>query len=417
MVTWFLGHAPPDASMPARLNRLLSFFTEGGALMKECITATCEAGEMFARRLGLSTQTQLAVRYLHERWNGKGIAFHQRGPDTPPAARILHLAQAIEVAHSFGGSSAAEALAIERRGSDFDPDIVDALIAGSTRVGFWSPLQQESVQQIVLDMSPASAHRTIGDGEMDNVCLALADFADIKARRTWHHSTEVAEVARDIASRLGLKLDAAAIYRAGLVHDVGKAGVPCAIVAKHDNLAPLEAERMHRHADYSAQVLARVPQLAALAPLVASHHESIDGSGYHRQLAGDQIPLGGRILRLADAYVLQMRGQADPEAALQDLRGLVGSEIDADCFEALSGREVGARQAARLNEPDRVGGLTAREVEVLQAVAGGLSSREVAQRLVISDKTVEHHLEHIYDKLGVSCRASAVVFAVHNGLA
>ena len=56
-------------------------------------------------------------------------------------------------------------------------------------------------------------------------------------------------------------------------------------------------------------------------------------------------------------------------------------------------------------------------MEVLQAVAAGLSNRQVAKQLVISDKTVEHHLEHIYDKLGVSSRTSAVVFAVHNGLA
>src|SRR5439155_15790340 len=177
-----------------------------------------------------------------------------------------------------------------------------------------------------------------------------------------------------------------------------------------------EQERMARHAQYSEQVLTRVPQLAPLAEIVAAHHEFVDGGGYHRQLAGDAIPMGGRIVRLADAYVHRLQLVDEPDTALRDLKGLVGKEIDADCYRALSGArpEPVPRQAI---EPDRLGGLTAREVEVLQAVAAGQSNREVARQLVISDKTVEHHLEHIYDKLGVSCRASAVVFAVHNGLA
>jgi len=416
MITWFLGHAAADASLPTRINKLLSFFTEGGALMKECVTAHCEAAEMFARRLGLSAETQQAVRYSYEQWDGKGIAFRSAREATPLAARILHLTQATEVAHSFGGASAAEALARERRGTDFDPELVDALLEVSSGAGFWQPLEELSIAPIVSDMAPPSARRPIGDEEIDDVCLALADLADAKARRTWHHSTAVGEVAENIANKLGLESEAVTLRRAGRVHDVGKAGVPCSILVKQDNLSPQEEERMARHAQYSEQVLARVPQLAPLAEIVAAHHEFVDGSGYHRQLAGSQIPIGGRILRLADAYVHRLQLVQEPDAALRDLEGLVGKEIDADCYQALCGArpEPSRREAI---EPDRLGGLTAREVEVLQAVAAGLSNRDVARQLVISDKTVEHHLEHIYDKLGVSCRASAVVFAVHNGLA
>jgi HD-GYP domain-containing protein (c-di-GMP phosphodiesterase class II) len=417
MISWFLGHAAPDASLPGRLNRLLSFFTEGGAMMKECVTAHCEAGEMFARRLGLSSATEQSVRYLYEQWDGKGIAFHRSGHDTPLPARILHLVQAAEVAHSFGGAPAATALAKERRGSDFDPDLVDALLDPSTGSDIWAPLDEASVQEMVLQMGPASSRRPIADSEIDDVCLALADLADIKARQTWHHSIDVADVATDIGSRLDPASDATSLRRAGRVHDIGKAGVPCSIVVKRENLTPPEAERMSRHARYSEEVLTRVPQLAALAPLVAAHHEFVDGGGYHRQLAGDQIPIGGRILRLADAYVHGLQRQPDPDAVLRSLRGAVGKEIDADCYEALCGRGPRQKQLRAAVEPEMVDALTPREVEVLQVVASGLSNRDVARRLVISEKTVEHHLEHIYDKLGVSCRASAVVFAVHNGLA
>src|SRR6266540_6313187 len=221
MITWFLGHAAADASLPTRINKLLSFFTEGGALMKECVTAHCEAAEMFARRLGLSAETQQAVRYSYEQWDGKGIAFRSAREATPLAARILHLTQAAEVAHSFGGASAAQALVRERRGTDFDPDLVDALLDVSSGPGVWQPLEEPSIEPIVFDMGPPSARRPIGEEQIDDVCLALADLADAKARRTWHHSTAVGDVAAHIAGRLGLESEAVAVKRAGLVHDIG----------------------------------------------------------------------------------------------------------------------------------------------------------------------------------------------------
>jgi putative nucleotidyltransferase with HDIG domain len=416
MVSWFLRHAAADTSLPVRMQRLLSFFVEGGALMKECVTAHCEASEMFARRLGLPVETQQAVRYVYEQWDGKGVAFKRRGADAPVAARILHLTQAVEVAHSFGGPSAAQALAAERRGSDFDPELVDTLLQASGRPDFWRPLAEGSVERTVLDMAPPSARRPIHEAELDDVCLALADFADIKARRTWHHSSEVSNVAGQIASRLGTGTDPETVRRAGLVHDVGKAGVPCGIVARADDLAAADVERLGRHPAYTEQILGRVARLTPLAEAAGTHHEAVDGSGYPRKLSGAQIPLGGRVLRLADAYVLLLRRLPDAGLVLKDLQKMVGSEIDGDCFEALRGEPPSQRPPREALEPDRIASLTAREVEVLQAIAGGLSNRDVAKQLVISDKTVEHHLEHIYDKLGVSARTSAVVFAVHNGL-
>src|ERR1700730_5895496 len=93
-------------------------------VMKESMITHCEIGELFVRRLGLPKSVQDAVRYAWERWDGKGLAFGLKGYDVAVCARMLHLAQVAEVSHYFGGKAAAIAVATERRGNDFDPDVV-----------------------------------------------------------------------------------------------------------------------------------------------------------------------------------------------------------------------------------------------------------------------------------------------------
>ena len=92
-------------------------------------------------------------------------------------------------------------------------------------------------------------------------------------------------------------------------------------------------------------------------------------------------------------------------------------QLGEDCYEALvSPLAQGAYPPRRRTISRRAGNLSNRGVEVLRHLAQGMSNRQIAQALVISEKTVEHHVEHIYDKLGVTSRASAVVFAVQNGI-
>ena len=116
---------------------------------------------------------------------------------------------------------------------------------------------------------------------------------------------------------------------------------------------------------------------------------------------------------MADYYAtLEAAGTPDP---LATLRGAVGTQLDGACCEALEaslrGVPLDPRPAVRQVLLDR---LTDREVEVLQLLARGLSNPQIADNLVISKKTVEHHLEHIYDKIGVSTRTSAVAYALHH---
>src|SRR6266699_2550864 len=149
-------------------------------------------------------------------------------------------------------------------------------------------------------------------------------------------------------------------------------------------------------------------------------HLIMNGWGYSRQLCGEQIPFYGRILAVANTYarlVQQQGDQKDPAGVLRDMHSLVDRQFDRVCYDALVTSVTGAAGLESIPRRSRKAGtLTEREVEVLCLLAQGRSTPQIAQTLDISRKTVEHHLEHIYDKLGVTCRTAAVVYAVQQGL-
>jgi DNA-binding NarL/FixJ family response regulator len=149
------------------------------------------------------------------------------------------------------------------------------------------------------------------------------------------------------------------------------------------------------------------------------HHERLDGSGYHRQVVADSIPAGARLLAAADAYQAMIeprpyRSSRTPEDAAVELRAdAARGRLDPQAVRAVL--EV----AGHFVEPVRStwpAGLTSREVEVLRLAARGLSNREIGASLSISPKTADHHIQHIYTKIGVSTRAGAAIFAMEHEL-
>jgi DNA-binding NarL/FixJ family response regulator len=149
------------------------------------------------------------------------------------------------------------------------------------------------------------------------------------------------------------------------------------------------------------------------------HHERLDGSGYHRGCTAAQIPIEARVLAAADALqaMTQARPHRDAVAVEEAAAALHGEaeagKLDPDAVTAVVEAAGGTPQRRADIRP---AGLSEREVEVLRLVAEGLSNREVAERLFISPRTAEHHVQHIYAKIGVSSRASAALFAMEQGL-
>jgi HD-GYP domain-containing protein (c-di-GMP phosphodiesterase class II) len=151
-------------------------------------------------------------------------------------------------------------------------------------------------------------HRSLRDGialevQTKDALLELADIVDFRDHYTYEHSRRVAELARVTAAKLGLSNDAVeTIYMAGRVHDVGKIGIKSTVLMKPGRLTDKEFAEMRSHPDLGARLVAKFPQFAGGKELVWAHHERYDGKGYPRGLAGERIPLGARVLAVADAW-------------------------------------------------------------------------------------------------------------------
>jgi DNA-binding CsgD family transcriptional regulator len=165
-------------------------------------------------------------------------------------------------------------------------------------------------------------------------------------------------------------------------------------------------------------MLSQSEALGPLGAIAVQHRERLDGSGYPRGLSGGVISRSGRIVGAADAYQAMReprphRPARSAEEAAAELRAdVTAGRYDGEVVEAVLGA-AGHRVARR---PEGPAGLTPREVEVLRLLARGSANKVIAERLVISPKTVANHVEHIYAKIGASNRAAAGLFAMQHGL-
>jgi HD domain/GAF domain len=163
---------------------------------------------------------------------------------------------------------------------------------------------------------------------------ALTEAIDMRDHYTWHHSKNVMEMAGKLGKRLGL--DEAALAElafAARLHDVGKVGVPDAILLKAGALNEDEWDVMKQYPLRGAEMLERVPGLGNVAQIVLCEHEHWDGSGYPQGRAGEDIPLASRIILACDAFDAMTsdrpwRGALKPWAAVRELRAGAGREFD-----------------------------------------------------------------------------------------
>ena len=344
-------------------------------------------------------------------WPGK-----LKGDQLPIAARLTQIAEYVEVAHRMGGEEAAITVARTRGGSQFAPDIAALLCADAGMI--FDGLDSAHTWEAVIAAEPALGVWLTGD-QFDTALLAIADFVDLKSPYTLGHARAVSDLAAETGAQLGMAAHEVRTLRgAGLVHDVGRLGVSNAIWDKRGPLGPGEWERVRMTPYLTERMLHQSAALAPLGAIAVEHRERLDGSGYPRGLSGRAISPLARILSAVDAYQSMCeprphRNALSTQGAAAELRADVkAGQLDSDAVEAVLGA-AGHRVARRREGP---AGLTAREVDVLRLLARGLSSREIANRLVISPKTSRNHIEHIYVKIGASSRATASLFAMQHGL-
>ncbi len=381
--------------------------------------AGCEVGDMLAGRLDMATGVRGALRFTFERWNGQGYPHGAAGEEIPLAMRVVHLSHDMEaISRTFSPSQALEA-ARERRGRTYDPELADLF---ATHGADWlERLDKLDPWDAVLDLEPAP-HRVLEGAGLDRALLVVADFIDLKSPFMAGHSRRCAELSAAAARTIGFtELDIATLRRAALVHEFGTTAVPNSIWDKPGPLTRAEFDRVELHPMLTEQMLRRSPALAMLSPIAAAHHEKADGSGYHKRLRAGAVHQAAPVLTAADIYVALTADRADRPAVSADQAATELRRLAADGL--LDQVSTGAVLAAaghagpRAAEPGRrrhPGGLTTREAEVLRLAARGLSTREIAARLTISAKTADHHIQHVYTKIGVSSRAAACLWAMQH---
>ena len=381
------------------------------------INSHCSSAGVLSDRMGLDPQVSEALSFIFERWDGKGMPNGVRGEDIPLEIRIVRLADVVEVHLRNGGLERAVDVVRTRRGTQFSPDVADVFESNVSDIV--DGLLEIDVWTATLEQAPDRGRRLIGD-EIDELLRAMADFVDLKCPSSPGYSRGVADLAASAARiRRMPEADVSRLYRAGLVHGLGKLGVSNHIWEKTATLTTAETERMRMHPYLTGRILSRVEGLESVVAIATKHEERIDGSGFPRGVAGAELTAGDRLLAAAVAYQ-QLRETRPGRAALS--REDAASELrrearagrhDADAVEAVltaAGHESSRRASFSA-------GLTAREVEVLRLVAQGRSNREIADELFIAPKTARNHVERVYAKLGVNNRTQATLAAIDRGLA
>jgi putative nucleotidyltransferase with HDIG domain len=297
------------------------------------------------------------VRYHHERIDGTGYPEGLAGDQIPLGARIVGVAEAfqcmIRSTRYRRARPVEEALGELRRcrGTQFDPKVVDALIQliesdsglpaaesiGSE--GYRERLEnmvRERTQQLQAALTSIQQPYDESQATYGKMLKALGASMALKDNGTKQHADRVARYCLEIGKALNCTPEQLTqINRGSYLHDIGKIGIPDAILNKPGKLTPEEADVMQTHSRIGYELVCHIPFLAPAAEIVLAHHERFDGTGYPRGLKGNDIPLGARIVAVANAFDVMVTDQpyrialsCSFDDAVAEIRRCSGTQFD-----------------------------------------------------------------------------------------
>lgn len=312
-------------SLQERLDALV-FDSDRGPIERHCVH-----GYLLLRVFAPFRGVAQIVRHHHTRWDevGRLVA---RGLDVPEASHVIHLADRVAVVLGsqkgvLGQAPGVMEGILPERGRKFNPDVVDALRELAEKEYFWLEAASPSISRTVVGMPPAGQEELDLDG-MLGVAKLFAKVIDFRSSFTATHSWGVAAVAAGMASSVGFSEDECRLMEvAGYLHDVGKLAVPAEILEKPGQLTEEERSVIRAHSYYTYHVLEQMEGLEPLAQWAAFHHERLDGTGYPFHLTQRELPLGSRIMTVADVFTAltedrPYRGGLRGEEALDIVRRL-----------------------------------------------------------------------------------------------
>jgi HD-GYP domain-containing protein (c-di-GMP phosphodiesterase class II) len=407
--------ADPEASWLDRTHQVAVGLPRAARFRKPHFTALCEVAELLSEQCGLPASFATMFAHLTERWDGWSNLRRSKGAEIPLAMRITHVGRDAAYQRLVGDDAHVVETIRSRGGHAFDPAIVDAFVGNAPDV--LGRDDRESVWEEVLAAEPAP-WLTLEDASIDRALAAMGAFSDLASPHLSGHASGVGELAAKAGELLGLSdLEVKTVRRAGYVHDLGRTAVHPRIWGKPGPLSADEREQVRLHPYHTERVMARSPFLASLAVVAGSHHERLDGTGYHRGFNAAALPPLAWLLAAADAYRSKTESRAyrqalEPEAAANNIA--VKTRMGKlEPMMASAVIEAAGQRPPRLVRP---AGLTQRETQVLILLARGQQTKQMARRLGISAKTADRHIQNAYRKIGVSTRAAATLFAAQHGL-
>lgn len=406
MLRLMVTHAGADKTGAGRMRSVLSVLAGGKKAAEMNFRTACEVADVLAKRLDLGEPVLAALRTSFERWNGRGLPAGLKGVAIPRPMRVAQVGHELEILARIEGARRALEIVTARSGRAYDPELARIVVAEGA--AWWEGLEDADPWDAALAAAPDC-------GPLDSkgareALLVLADFADLKSPWIGGHSRAVAALA---GAACGPDAEAAA-----LVHDLGRVAVPNTVWDKPGPLTRDERDRAEMHCLVTDQLLRRLPFTARFAVTATAAHERVDGSGYHRRVGAGQLDMAQRVIAAADCYDAMTsdrphRRALSQASAAEELRRMATEgRLDREAVEKV----LAAAGHRRTPRPAAAAGLTSREAEVLRHLALGLTTRQIAEQLSISPKTADHHIQHIYTKIGASTRGAAALFAVEHGI-
>lgn len=406
-----------DMPPASQLKSAAVMTTQGKGFAKAHDLASCEVARAVAVRIGLPEAVSAGLYDVHEWWSGHG-ARGLRQEEIALSARIARVATDAATLAALRDTDSLTSELRRRAGKTLDPSLVDLFAADADAL--IEEISSGDPRTRLLEAEPAPPAE-IAEPDIPVIAAAFGDLVDLKTPFTHGHSSGVAEIAVAAAERLRLdRVTVARLRIAALLHDLGHVGVSNAVWEKTGPLTAAQWEQARMHPYHSERILATSSVLSPMAAIAGLHHERLDGSGYHRGCPGTDIPATARVLAAADAFQAMTQSRPhrpalEPERASHELQaearaGRFDPDVVVAVLEAAGHPRPGSRRELR------PGGLSEREIEVLRLLAEGCSNPDIGRRLEISRRTAEHHVQHIYTKIGVATRPAAALFALEHDL-
>ncbi len=341
VLRFVLRHTGTATGIISRFKALADIFAHGDEIAQELIQTRCTRGADIARRLRFEEPVAMGIHSLDEHFDGHGRPEGLAGDAIPIYSRIALLSQVIDIMNSSAGAVSTLDEVSSRKGSWFDPALVDAFSAVAKDEKFWQALNSPDVDKTILALEPGEFYKPLDDDFFDDIAEAFGQVIDVKSPYTAGHSARVGLYTMLLAEDLGISDHRRRwLKRGALLHDVGKLGVSNSILDKPGKLTDAEFESVKMHAVYTGKILGRIKPFEELAKVSSAHHERLDGKGYPLGLKSDDIVLETRIITTADIFDAitaerPYRAAMSIEKTLSIMQESVGTAIDVDCFTSL----------------------------------------------------------------------------------